>query len=126
MSLLGILDRLADAPTLDKLIEPARQGGLAVLRPQAVKDALHGTWLGHPVHPVLVQVPIGAWTSAGVLDVLPPMRPAAALLIGTGIATSLPAAASGAADWSEQELGVRRLGAIHATANTLALGLYVG
>ena len=126
MSLLGILDRLADAPTFDKLIEPARRGVLAALGPTAVKDFLHGTWLGHPLHPVLVQLPVGAWSSAGVLDLIPPLRPAAAVLIGTGITASVPAALSGAADWSEQELGVRRLGAVHAATNTLALGLYAG
>jgi nitrite reductase/ring-hydroxylating ferredoxin subunit len=126
MSLLGILDRVADVPSFDKVIEPARKAVLSVLRPEAVKDFLHGTWLGHPLHPVLVQVPIGAWTSAGVLDAVPGMRPAATLLIGTGVAAAAPAALSGAADWSEQEPGVRRLGAIHALANTAALGLYVG
>jgi nitrite reductase/ring-hydroxylating ferredoxin subunit len=126
MSLMGILDRVVDVPTFDKVIEPARKAVLSVLRPDAVKDFLHGTWLGHPLHPVLVQVPVGAWTSAGLLDAVPPMRPAATLLIGTGVAAAVPAALSGAADWSEQEPGVRRLGAIHALANTAALGLYVG
>ena len=42
------------------------------------------------------------------------MRPAATALIGTGVAVSVPAALSGAADWSEQGTGVRRLGALHA------------
>jgi nitrite reductase/ring-hydroxylating ferredoxin subunit len=109
---------------LDKAIEPARKAVQSV--PGAVKDLLHGTWLGHPLHPVLVQVPVGSWVSAGILDAIPPMRPAATVLIGTGVAASLPAAASGAADWSEQGIGVRRLGAVHALANTVALGLYVG
>jgi nitrite reductase/ring-hydroxylating ferredoxin subunit len=126
MSLMGILDRVVDVPNFDRVIEPARKAVLSALRPAAVKDFLHGTWLGHPLHPVLVQVPVGAWTSAGLLDALPPMRPAATLLIGTGVAAAVPAALSGAADWSEQEPGVRRLGAIHALANTAALGLYVG
>jgi|SRR4051794_28827746 nitrite reductase/ring-hydroxylating ferredoxin subunit len=126
MNLMGILDRMSDSSALDKLIEPTRKGVLAVLRPTAVKDFLHGTWLGHPLHPVLVQVPVGAWTSAGLLDAIPPMRPAASVLIGAGVATAVPAALSGAADWSEQELGVRRLGAVHAAANTVALSLFVG
>src|SRR4051812_8385339 len=126
MSLMGILDRMSDSSALDKLIEPARKGVLAVLRPTAVKDFLHGTWLGHPLHPVLVQVPVGAWTSAGLLDAIPPMRPAATVLIGAGVVTAVPAALAGAADWSEQELGVRRLGAVHASAHTVALGLFVG
>jgi nitrite reductase/ring-hydroxylating ferredoxin subunit len=97
-----------------------------VLQPQAFKDLLHGTWLGHPLHPVLAMVPVGTWLSAGILDAVPATRPAATALIGTGVAASLPAALAGAADWSEQEVGVRRLGAVHAVANTVALGLYVG
>jgi nitrite reductase/ring-hydroxylating ferredoxin subunit len=94
--------------------------------PQGVKDLLHGTWLGHPLHPVLVQVPVGSWLSAGLLDAVPPLRPAATVLIGTGVAAAVPASLAGAADWSEQEIGVRRLGALHAVANSAALGLYVG
>jgi nitrite reductase/ring-hydroxylating ferredoxin subunit len=124
MSLMGILDRVADVATFDKAIEPARKAVQAL--PDVVKDALHGTWLGHPLHPVLVQVPVGSWVSAGLLDAVPKLRPAATVLIGTGVAAAVPAALSGAADWSEQGSGVRRLGALHALANTAALGLYVG
>jgi nitrite reductase/ring-hydroxylating ferredoxin subunit len=126
MSLLSILDRVADVTTFDKVIEPARRAVQAALRPQALKDLLHGSWLGHPLHPVVVQVPVGSWISAGVLDLFPPLRPAATVLIGTGVAAAVPASLSGAADWSEQAVGVRRLGAIHAVANSVALGLYVG
>src|SRR3954453_6154335 len=126
MSLMGILDRVADKGTFDKAIGPAQRAVQAVLRPQALRALLHGTWLGHPLHPVLVQVPVGAWTSAGLLDAIPPMRPAATVLIGAGVVSAVPAALAGAADWSEQELGVRRLGAVHASANTVALGLFVG
>src|ERR671933_1920321 len=126
MSLMGILDRVADKATIDKAIGPAQRAVQAVLKPQAFKDLLHGTWLGHPLHPVLVQVPVGSWTSAGLLDAIPPLRPAATVLIGTGVAVAVPAAMAGAADWSEQDAGVRRLGALHAVMNTGAFGLYVG
>ena len=125
MSLMGILERLADVSSYDKAIEPARKAVLTAL-PSALKDVLHGTWLGHPLHPVLVQVPVGSWLSAGVLDAVPRMRPAATLLIGTGLAAAVPAAAAGAADWAEQESGVRRLGALHAVLNGVAMGLYAG
>jgi nitrite reductase/ring-hydroxylating ferredoxin subunit len=124
MSLMGILDRLSDVQAFDKVIEPARR--VVQAAPQGVKDLLHGTWLGHPLHPVLVQVPVGSWLSAGLLDAVPPLRPAATVLIGTGVAAAVPASLAGAADWSEQEIGVRRLGALHALANSAALGLYVG
>ncbi|SNR35818.1 Rieske 2Fe-2S domain-containing protein [Blastococcus mobilis] len=126
MSLMTILDRVADVPTFDKVLDPARRAVNAVLRPQAFKDLLHGTWLGHPLHPVLVQVPVGSWVSAGLLDAIPRLRPAATVLIRTGVVAAVPASLAGAADWSEQAVGVRRLGAVHAVANTAALGLYVG
>src|SRR3954462_8475007 len=126
MSLMGILDRAADVAAFDKAIEPARRAVQGLLRPPALKDFLHGTWLGHPLHPVLVQVPIGTWTPARLLDAVPRMPPAATMLSGTGVVAAVPAALAGAADWSEQEIGVRRLGVVHALANVVALGLYVG
>src|SRR3954466_2180120 len=126
MSLMGFLDRIADGQCFDKAIEPARHAVLSALKPPALKDFLHGTWLGHPLHPVLVQVPVGSWLSASLLDAVPPLRPAATAMIGTGVVAAVPAALAGAADWSEQEPGVRRLGALHALLNTAALGLYVG
>lgn len=125
MSLLGFLDRVADVPTFDTAIEAARRSVQKVL-PQPVRNVLHGSWLGHALHPILVQVPVGSWISAGVLDLFPRFRPAATVLIGTGVAAAVPASLAGAADWSEQGTGVRRLGAIHAVANATALGLYVG
>src|SRR5919202_5190360 len=122
----GTLDGTAEVPPFDRALDPARKAVLSALKPQALKDFLHGTWLGHPLHPVLVQVPVGAWVSAGPLDAVPPLRPAATVLIGTGVAVAVPAAMAGAADWSEQDAGVRRLGALHAAMNTGAFGLYVG
>ena len=126
MSLSAVLDRLSEVSSFDKSLEAARTAVNKVLRPQAFRDLLHGTWLGHPLHPVLAQVPVGSWASAGILDAIPAARPAAALLIGTGVAAAVPTAMAGAADWSEQDDAVRRLGAVHAVANTVALGLYVG
>jgi nitrite reductase/ring-hydroxylating ferredoxin subunit len=74
----------------------------------------------------MMHIPVGTWLSAGILDLFPPLRPAGTVLIGTGVATAVPTALSGAADWSEQEIGVKRLGVLHAAANTVALGLYAG
>ena len=126
MSLFGVLDRLSEVPTFDKQLETARTAVNKALKPQAFKDLLHGTWLGHPLHPILAMVPVGTWLSAGLLDLAPATRPAATAMIGTGVAASLPAALAGAADWSEQDDAVRRLGALHAVSNVAALGLYVG
>ena len=95
MSLMGILDRVADVAAFDKVIEPARRAVQAALRPQAVKDLLHGTWLGHPLHPVLVHVPVGTLGLRRAARPVPPLRPAATVLIGTGVAAAVPAALSG-------------------------------
>ncbi|MGI8627200.1 MAG: Rieske 2Fe-2S domain-containing protein [Geodermatophilaceae bacterium] len=126
MSISTALDRIADTGRLDAFIAPLRNLVNRLLRPQAVKDVLHGVWLGHPVHPPLAQVPIGAWMSAGLLDVLPGHRKEAQLLIATGIAAAVPTAMAGAADWSESDVGQQRVGIVHALMNTTALALYVG
>lgn len=38
-----------------------------------VKNFLHGTWVGYPLHAILTDVPIGAWTAAIVFDALDSM-----------------------------------------------------
>ena len=65
------IDRLANNPALDKVAAPARDLVHKVLRRQDVKDALHGVWMGHPLHPMLAQLSLGSFVSAGVLDVAP-------------------------------------------------------
>lgn len=126
MSIATALDRLADTGRLDGIIEPIRRVVQRLPVPPTVKDALHGVWLGHPLHPALAQVPLGAWMAAGLLDALPGSGKEAKLLIATGVAAAVPAAASGSADWSEMEIGQQRVGAVHAVANTAALALYAG
>jgi nitrite reductase/ring-hydroxylating ferredoxin subunit/uncharacterized membrane protein len=88
-----------------------------------IKDALHGTWLGHALHPMLVTVPIGSWTTAAVLDLVGARR-GADTAIGFGVLAALPTAASGLADWSYTEGKPRRLGFAHAAANSAALLCY--
>ncbi|GAA3759762.1 hypothetical protein GCM10022402_42100 [Salinactinospora qingdaonensis] len=89
------------------------------------RDMLHGVPLGHPLHPPLVQVPIGAWTSAALLDLFPRTHRAATALINVGIVTALPAALAGTTDWSRQNRSHQRVGLVHAAANGTALGLYL-
>src|ERR1041384_6417246 len=56
----GVADRLQ--PLVSGALEAGGPAG------REVKNFLHGTWLGHPLHPVLTDVPIGAWTAALALD----------------------------------------------------------
>jgi len=96
-----------------------------------VKDALSGTWLGHALHPLLTDVVIGAFMSATLLDLFGgrDSETASKRLIAIGIAAYGPTAVTGVNDWADTEPaddGVRRVGLVHAAANTVALAMYVG
>ncbi|MFJ8164247.1 Rieske 2Fe-2S domain-containing protein [Streptomyces sp. NPDC096136] len=121
--LLAAVECLEQSPQADGLIEAVRRAVRAVpLGP--VRDLLHGRPLGHPAHPLLVQVPIGTWLSASVLDLVPGRRAGARLLIGAGLAAAAPAAAAGWADWAELPPEQARTGLVHALGNSLAVALY--
>jgi nitrite reductase/ring-hydroxylating ferredoxin subunit len=115
---------LEDVRPLDRVVGSVRDAARAAIRPGPVRDLLHGVWLGHPLHPVLVQVPVGAFASAGVLDLLPGHERSADVLVATGVATAVPAAVSGLADWSEMHEQQQRVGVVHAATNVVALALY--
>lgn len=109
-------------PGLDPLIGPVRS---AVLRaPAVIRDALHGKQAGHPLHPVAVLVPAGAWLSAFVLDATGGSRTAARTLVGVGVLTAAPAAVSGLADWAVLNREQERVGAVHAVANVAGTAAY--
>jgi nitrite reductase/ring-hydroxylating ferredoxin subunit/uncharacterized membrane protein len=97
---------------------------------QQVADILHGRWLGHPLHPVLTDIPIGAWTTAAVLDAMEEISgnqtvgAGADAAIGIGIVGALGAAVTGMNDWRHTDGRARRLGLVHGLLNTGALTLY--
>ncbi len=118
-----VLARAEQLTVLDRAVAPLQRAVRAIVPPSRVRDALHGTWLGHPTHPALVQLPTALWTSAVVLDRLPGNERAARLLVGLGVLGSLPAALSGATDWSELHEQQMRVGLLHAVANAGAVVL---
>jgi nitrite reductase/ring-hydroxylating ferredoxin subunit/uncharacterized membrane protein len=121
---MRLVSRLEDADQLDPAVAVGQKAARSI-RPGRIRDALHGVWLGHPLHPVLVQVPVGAWLSASALDLLVPQANAAARrLVAAGLVASAPAIVAGAVDWSEQHEQQMRVGVVHALANSLAAGLY--
>jgi nitrite reductase/ring-hydroxylating ferredoxin subunit len=119
----GLLERLEKANKLDRLGDPVQRRVQGMLRGR-VRDVLHGVWLGHPLHSVLVQVPVGAWLSAAVVDAVPGMDTCATVLVGLGTAGAVPAVVAGWNDWSELPTAPRRVGLVHAVANGLGVGLY--
>ena len=92
---MRLVSRLEDANQLDPAVAVGQKAARSI-RPGRIRDALHGVWLGHPLHPVLVQVPVGAWMSASALDLLVPRADAAARrLVAAGLVASAPAIVAG-------------------------------
>jgi nitrite reductase/ring-hydroxylating ferredoxin subunit/uncharacterized membrane protein len=96
-----------------------------------VGNALHGTWLGYPLHPALTSVPIGAAATTVATDaasVLPgraaQLHDASRFALGVGLVGSVGAAATGLTDWQHTHEHSRRIGLIHCALNAVATGLY--
>ncbi len=127
------LKQAVDNPAIDRIAEPlsrAVRGAYAAAGPvgQRTKNALHGVWLGHPLHPVFTDVPLGAWTTALALDTAgqgdPGMRRAATFAMGVGLAGAVGAAVTGLTDWSATDGQSRRAGLIHGLLNITATTLF--
>jgi uncharacterized membrane protein len=91
-----------------------------------LKQVLSGAWLGHALHPALTDLPIGFWTSAWTLDLVggERSRDAARLLVGLGLLSAAPTAATGLSDLLDTYGPARRIGLVHAACNTLAVASY--
>src|SRR5690242_19019033 len=121
-----VLDRLCDQ------IQPAVLNAFKSAGPagQQVKNMLHGTWLGHPLHPALTDVPLGAWTAAFALDAMESISGRKELAAGADIAITVGlvgaagAALKGLTDWSETYGGERKVGMMHGILNVGATALY--
>jgi nitrite reductase/ring-hydroxylating ferredoxin subunit len=121
---MSLMNSLENAKALDRLTGPV-QKVVRSLKPGKVRDALHGVWLGHPLHPMLVQVPAGAWLSASFLDLWPGNEATSRRLVLAGLATAPPAALAGWVDWSELHEQQMRVGLVHSAANAAAIGIYI-
>jgi nitrite reductase/ring-hydroxylating ferredoxin subunit/uncharacterized membrane protein len=97
-----------------------------------VKDFLNGVWLGHPLHPMLTDVPIGAWTMTQLLDLLSASRgddagldKASDVTLVAGLLAAVPTIISGLTDWSDADGEQKRMGMAHAIVNGGGLVLYL-
>jgi nitrite reductase/ring-hydroxylating ferredoxin subunit/uncharacterized membrane protein len=129
------LDLIAREDSLDPIAKPLSAAVHAAYDAagdagRRLKNAAHGTWLGHPVHSALTDVPLGAWMTAAVLDAAedttgdPGYGRAADLAIGLGLAGAAGAAVTGLTDWSETDGEAKRLGLTHGLVNITATTLY--
>jgi nitrite reductase/ring-hydroxylating ferredoxin subunit/uncharacterized membrane protein len=128
------LETIANQRWLDAVGKPLSEAVRALFTNagpagQSAKNALHGVWLGHPLHPVLTDVPIGAWTTALALDAREiatgdvAYGRAADFAIGIGLVAAVGAAVTGLNDWSETDGRSRRLGLLHGLLNVTATAL---
>ena len=90
-------------------------------------ELLRSGLVGHALHPVLTDVPIGCWTAASVLDLRgrEEDRAAARLLVGAGLLAVGPTAATGLAEWARTGRETQRVGALHGALNVVAATLYL-
>jgi nitrite reductase/ring-hydroxylating ferredoxin subunit/uncharacterized membrane protein len=129
---IQLIDRQHWLETLANRLQSSLNDTVAAAGPagQQVANALHGVWLGHPLHPVLTDIPIGSWTAAAVLDALEEVSGNRAFgrgadaAIGLGIIGALGSAVSGLTDWRHTDGRARRIGLTHGLLNTGALALY--
>ena len=126
MGLYELVKRLGDIEALDQVAGPMSGTVRKVIGRGPVKDVLSGAGLGHPLHPMLTDVPIGAYTASVVLDLVGRGRydGASEALLTSGILATLPTAASGLSDWSETYGEDKRVGVVHAVGNVTALSLF--
>jgi len=116
------MERLEQNELLGQAAEALTEPVGSLLGSGALSDALRGRTLGHAIHPVLVQVPIGAVLSAAVLDLTQGRRANAQsrLLMGLAWVSLAPAALSGWAEWVRADERTKRVGIAHAALNGTA------
>jgi nitrite reductase/ring-hydroxylating ferredoxin subunit/uncharacterized membrane protein len=124
-----VAERIGKVEALDRPAEKVADGVSRRLGRGRFGDVLAGTWLGHALHPFLTDLPIGSWTSATLLDLFGGRGSdaASARLVGFGLAAAVPTAVTGLTDWADttkSDAQVRRIGLVHAIANTAAVAFF--
>jgi nitrite reductase/ring-hydroxylating ferredoxin subunit len=124
VGLRQITDRLEELELLDGVSDTLSRIVNSAVGP--AKSLLSGTWLEHPLHPLLTDLPIGCWSGAVILDLFGGAAAGDAVdpLVGVGALAALPAVASGLSDWADSYGKERRVGLAHAAANVTGLGLF--
>ncbi|PZE35682.1 DUF2231 domain-containing protein [Curtobacterium sp. MCPF17_031] len=125
-ALRRLTESIEHASVLDKAVDLDRKVVRVLARPRALRQLLHGVPFGHPIHPLMVQVPLGAWISAAVLDLVGGRgnAKAAKTLVGVGVVSAGSASVAGYVDWSALDREQLRTGWVHQAVNWVGLTLY--
>ncbi len=122
-------------PTLEQLADTLQQAVNSVYQAGGVpgkkaKNFLNGVWLGHALHPIMTDIPVGCWTVALTLDLLSgadeksDLTAGADAALGLGILGALGAAVTGMTDWSDTVGKERHTGLVHMLLNVGGLTAY--
>jgi uncharacterized membrane protein len=120
------VEQIEQNESLDRAVDLARPVGEAMGSGRR-GEVLRGEWLGHALHPLMTDLPLGCWISSGLLDLVggKSARGASRRLTGLGLLFVPATVASGWADWdSTNDQRVRRVGVVHALGNGAVALLY--
>jgi nitrite reductase/ring-hydroxylating ferredoxin subunit/uncharacterized membrane protein len=93
----------------------------ALFRPlRPLKDFLNGRWLGHPLHAVLTDVPIGCFTLVLIFDIVD-QRTASDVSLAFGLLAMAGAAVAGLADYTDTDDHPLMVATVHATIMVVSL-----
>ncbi|MBY6362881.1 DUF2231 domain-containing protein [Rhodococcoides corynebacterioides] len=124
MDLTALFRPFEKASLLDRVSDPVAARLRSVLSDTPVDGLLRGTFVGHPMHPIMAYSSVGLWSSAVFLDVTGRSPDAARTLLGAGLVTAPTALVTGWATWSTLTREQRRVGLVHASTNAVAIGLF--
>jgi nitrite reductase/ring-hydroxylating ferredoxin subunit/uncharacterized membrane protein len=122
----ALAERIERAHALDPVVRALSDTVVRALPAGPRTDALHGVPFGQPAHPALVRLPLGCWTSATLLDLFGGTDRASRVLVAAGVVGTVPAVATGLADWSALHRDQQRVGLAHAACQASAATLFLG
>ncbi|HEY8701782.1 MAG TPA: DUF2231 domain-containing protein [Arthrobacter sp.] len=122
---MGRLERLEALDTAVQVIKPRAD---RLIQNERVRSFIHGDATRIPLHAILTEVPLGAWSMALYLDLYPDAgtQRAATRLVGLGVISAAPTALTGWGEWALAGRATRRIGVVHAGLNAAAILVFAG
>jgi uncharacterized membrane protein len=124
MNLHRILSRVESLESVDAAADASADVARRVIDGAHLGHLLRGSWLGHPVHPLLITLPIGTWMTSLVFDLALRDPATARRLIGIGLLTTPPTVLAGWADYPLLTRSQRRVGLVHAASNAVGVTMF--
>ncbi|MBD2765048.1 hypothetical protein IEE91_07585 [Kocuria sp. cx-455] len=127
-ALQQLTERIEHARSLDSIIGFAKKNIGPITQKPVVKEVLSGEFMGHPLHPLMTDIPIGAWSMSALLDVLggEELEDASTILVGAGVLCAIPTAVTGLHDWQDTTGESSRVGFVHAAVMDMTVLVYAG